>query len=730
MMQHSLQWESSRIMVYDYNRFDKIQKTLSWKRRLIYPRKLNYFSTNFVDHSKQLREQMAKEHVKNILKKQQAYKDAIAFKTDFIFSVLNSSATKRDAKSYIQRFALSDSKHNLTCATKRRPKGLSYANLGMIYEPAAILDSPKFIQKPAQSFEVVKEIQRHLAVVKIRAIQNLSDKTVNGIGRTIHQLSRLGLNSIIVLDFNSENRRETNFTKRDTIRLKLEVEQSNRIINAINQSGENIARLVDNIVGVSENFNHAAKTFIALPELLATQLRRGIIAVILPIGYTNLTIKSLAVPANEIVLALTRELGGFSSYLPQENNSRDSLNNHRHILSDDNLLDRLIMLDPLGGIPTPDLCHGYHVYLNMIEEYDEVRQVLLQNLPHEPGLEPPVVSSNVLRIEDELLSSQNTETRSKVSHTHSNSNEKKNGLKPVTENFHHLENLKLTRDVLSILPPSSSALLISPEEVARSVNDTSHRPGFVGTRRQKNPLIHNLLTDKSIFSPSLPSGRRRKKSITSESDHVFDEFVMPITFAKHGIPVTIFPDPKIAPWTPKTGPSNLSLTNSDINLPLLVNLINDSFGRTLDVPAYLARVENRIAGVIIAGEYEGGAILTWETPPGMESTDTSCMVPYLDKFAVLRRSQGSGGVADLIFNCIVRKCFPNGVVWRSRKNNPVNKWYFERSRGTWKLSQSGWIMFWTTPNMTLHQNEQLLLNYEGVCRSIQSTWKEENQKCY
>jgi amino-acid N-acetyltransferase len=127
--------------------------------------------------------------------------------------------------------------------------------------------------------------------------------------------------------------------------------------------------------------------------------------------------------------------------------------------------------------------------------------------------------------------------------------------------------------------------------------------------------------------------------------------------------------------------------------------------------------------VIIAGEYEGGAILTWETPPGVLDYGTADsrarMVPYLDKFAVLKRSQGSS-VADIVFKAMVRDCFPSGVCWRSRRQNPVNKWYFERSRGTWKLPGTGWTMFWTTPDLSMDQ--QTFRDYEGVCRGIVPSW--------
>lgn len=189
------------------------------------------------------------------------------------------------------------------------------------------------------------------------------------------------------------------------------------------------------------------------------------------------------------------------------------------------------------------------------------------------------------------------------------------------------------------------------------------------------------------------------------------------------MPLTILPNPSVQMWA-ASGQTRLQLNDPSIDLPRLVHLIEDSFDRKLDVQNYLERVNDRIAGLIIAGEYEGGAILTWEAPPGVvdDGSEASAarMVPYLDKFAVLKRSQGAGGVADVVFNAMVRTCFPNGVCWRSRKDNPVNKWYFERSSGTWKLSDSNWTMFWTTPGLV--EDSQRFRDYEAVCRNIQPSW--------
>jgi amino-acid N-acetyltransferase len=455
-----------------------------------------------------------------------------------------------------------------------------------------------------------------------------------------------------------------------------------------------------------------------------TPLRRGVIPVIPSIGYTDITQTAVPVTAADVVLALTKEFAGFpTTPLPEEDPNVASA--RLQALREEVSLERLIILDPLGGIPTSARENGYHVFLNMEQEFEPAKQDLLNTL--HSGEEKSFFSKSTEKpISDLALSNPfskfvETEFGSPKSSAVEAIATTEDKDRPMGEYWIHLQNLQLVRSVLSMLPPSSSALLTTPDEAANSGRDVPFQAARVGTRRQRNPLIHNLLTDKPVYSSSLPVGRLG--SITEPVSPA--QTITPTTFAKHGMSVTMLPDPKTSPWRPPIpGEPHLSLTNSQIDLPRLVHLIEDSFGRKLDVKDYLARVNGRIAGVIIAGEYEGGAILTWETPPGVPDNGSpesrARMVPYLDKFAVLNRSQGSGGVADLIFKAMVRSCFPDGVVWRSRKNNPVNKWYFERSRGTWKLPGEGWTMFWTTPDLSM--DKQLFLDYEGVCKSIQPSW--------
>ncbi|KAH6716801.1 mitochondrial amino-acid acetyltransferase [Leptodontidium sp. MPI-SDFR-AT-0119] len=676
----------------------------------------------------QLRQELAKEHVKDLSNQQKAKKKARAIDKDFFLSVLGSSATKREARSYIQRFTPSEE----SVLTPKPPSEKARScgvNLGGFYGPAAVQESPRFIQQPEKLSKVSVGPQLHVALVKIRAPQTLDDETLNGIGRTLAQLARLGLISVVVIDCNNGGLPSPKET-RDANWRTLEIEQTNRLIAAIDANGETGARLVDNVIGVSEEpvrpgFRHTS-AHVTLRKLLMTPLRRSIIPVIPSIGYTDVSQTAVPVSATDIVLALTKELAGLpTELLPDEDPM--AVQERLQALRKEVSLDRLIVLDPLGGVPSTDRDNGYHVFLNMEQEFEPAKQDLLKGLhPHTPGnaLQAPAKEGRVSDISLSNPFSKFVDTEfggpKPLSHTTDHGSPEK----PKVDNWYHLQNLQLVRSVLSMLPPSSSALLTTPEEAANSGKDAPFQAARVGTRRQRNPLIHNLLTDKPVFSSSLPVGRLGHQTFMSEVISPAEN-ITPTTFAKHGMSVTTFPNPKFGRWEPPApGKPQLTLTDSQIDLPRLVHLIEDSFGRKLDVKEYLKRVNGRIAGIIIAGEYEGGAILTWETPPGVKDDGSpesrARMVPYLDKFAVLKRAQGSGGVADLIFKTMVRDCFPQGCVWRSRRNNPVNKWYFERSRGTWKLPDTGWAMFWTTPDLSL--DKQLFLDYEGVCRGIEPSW--------
>ncbi|KAF0555248.1 DUF619-domain-containing protein [Gigaspora margarita] len=209
-------------------------------------------------------------------------------------------------------------------------------------------------------------------------------------------------------------------------------------------------------------------------------------------------------------------------------------------------------------------------------------------------------------------------------------------------NFTHptgLENLDLIKSCLENLPFTSSAIIV---------------PAYSSTT-----LVSNLITDKPRFSSSLPLSAPTTPSTTT-------------TVLRLGAPVLY----------------HHSL--STINIPSFKSLIESSFGRELNVDDYLSRIEKCLDMIIVVGDYQGAVVVTMEDVEGNKKGD----LPYLDKIAVDPNSQGMG-IADILWKQL-QTHYPN-LLWRSRDDNIVNKWYFERSDGNLRVPGSHWVMFWYGP---------------------------------
>ncbi|KAI9888081.1 MAG: Amino-acid acetyltransferase, mitochondrial [Watsoniomyces obsoletus] len=659
---------------------------------------------------------------------------------DLFLTVLNSSSTKREAKSYISRFKPSKlvpenspNKGSRSAGPKtvENPIKIRHGvNLGNFYGSArAVEDSPVFTQGP-----IARRVTQpddhgplHVALVKLSTPQSLNDATLKGIGLTLCQLNQLGLPAAVVIDCGVPEIKRAGQEVRQW--RKFITEQADRVVSAIEASGSTSARRVEGIIGASSGIEEEHKRpnwdaiglHVTSRESVLGPLRRGTIPVITPIAHSSQSRVFIA-DADAVLLALTKELAGLPPGLFSPDAPLSALDQAR-ALQRQVSVDRLIILDPAGGIPSEDSLRGGHVFINMEQEYEDIQKELQEKWSLSgPRLESQGQNSTQPIDPEPLTMPSDADQISR-----------------------HLSNLRLLRQALTILPPSSSALLTTPEEAAISGGLTPgpFQASGVGTRRQRNTLIHNLLTDKPPYSSSLPAGRLGLSSDNNNNNNnnpvtnaVYNKQSnkqsVPATFIKRGLPLTLIPDPRKEPWKPpRPGDPKVTLHDPRIDLSRLVELIEDSFNRKLDINHYLSRVNDRIAGVIIAGEYEGGALLTWETPPGLSSDPNNNTteneqqwnpraVPYLDKFAVRKRSQGAGGVADIVFTAMVRGCFPQGVCWRSRKDNPVNKWYFERARGTWKLPDTNWTMFWTTEDVL--GDGDLFRDYESICRGVEPSW--------
>jgi amino-acid N-acetyltransferase len=234
-----------------------------------------------------------------------------------------------------------------------------------------------------------------------------------------------------------------------------------------------------------------------------------------------------------------------------------------------------------------------------------------------------------------------------------------------------LSNLALARTCLAYMPPSSSAIMVN--------------------HRAPSSLIGNLITNKPAVSSSLPHALLQgNQSLTSNTPTLF----------RRGLSVQVIRD------------------CANIDKAKMTRLLEQSFGRTLESDAFYNRLEKDLDFVIIAGDYAGAAIVT------RESSSTSPSAPpivYLDKFAVLPSHQGDGTV-DFLWVALHDETYGLGLpfsvnlnggkegcgegqdlVWRSRSNNPINKWYFERSSGHVRMGD--WVLFWCDAEKRLKTEE-------------------------
>ncbi|KAG8531673.1 uncharacterized protein KY384_003305 [Bacidia gigantensis] len=577
--------------------------------------------------------------------------------------VLHSSTTKREAKSFLKRFQPKAQAERSKVSNPRN----SGVNLGLLFGSGEKGRDAgrKDLFAVGRGHEVF-----HTALLKIRAPELISSDALSGIGRTLSQLAKLGMSSILVVDASNSRASDAASHARATHN------QAVRIVDAIQESNDLRAQIIDQAFDVlpcavdasksslgSNLTDVRAKVRLSSPSLLCSAFFKGILPVVTPVGLVHSAgLQRVSVAADDAMLAIVTEIvNSPRRQVPTSSklSEAENLSTSRIEIS----LDRIIVLDPLGGIPSTDRYHGSHVYINLEQEFELIEA----ELDHHTMVYQGSAAVDV-----------------------------------------HSANLALLRKSLRLLPESSSGLITSPQEVLRSQALPSQQSVSpeVQTRRKRNPLIHNFLTDKPAVSSSLPHGRSSRPSQASSSS----------TFVKRGVPVTMIPNVKTAAWAlPLPGSDGLSLFDPRIDLGSLVKLIEASFRRKLNLDHFNTRIGHRLAGVVVVGQYEGCALFTWESPPGFPNMT----VPYLDKFAVLPEHQGTSTcISDVLFQAMVRDCFPKGVCWRSRTSNPVNKWYFERAHGTFKIPGTTWTSFWTTENPT----EIELGAYESVCRTVEPSW--------
>jgi amino-acid N-acetyltransferase len=516
---------------------------------------------------------------------------------ELILSVLRSTATKREARHYISK-----------------------------YKPFEQRSSFVF-EDEDEDEEPIKDVLR-IAVLKIRDLKSLSPQIIDGVGRTISKLSKLGISPVVFVDAGRERHDFLNLDRRPfKYYRQLIAGKVTTMADAIESSLSVRARPLGTIF---ESVGHGPLK-LSSKDVILRPLLNNVVPVIPPIVYDTQIGEERLVTADAAIYHFVTQLAKKSHTQPTE-------------------VEKIIFVDPLGGIPSVERGNGAaHVYVNLEQELSEITAELHIGF-----------------------------------------------LDPTTREI-HLENLQAMKKILAELPVTSTGLITTPRVAAESSS--------------KNPIIYNILTDRPVISPSLPIDMRRTPTLET-------------TILRKGMPVTILFSETGLDFQDEAAKGRL-------NLEKLHHLINDSFGKELDLDHYMSRIKGKVAAVIIAGDYQGAAIITWESAIAevkirtiaehlAANTAQGQRVAYLDKFAVLRAAQGAAGVADIMFKTMAMKLFPREILWRSRADNPVNKWYFERSKGTMKVPGSNWVMFWTG-NATREKTN--LGDYLKICSSIEPSFK-------
>ncbi|AQZ09782.1 ARG2 (YJL071W) [Zygosaccharomyces parabailii] len=388
-------------------------------------------------------------------------------------------------------------------------------------------------------------------------------------------------------------------------------------------------------------------------------------------------------------------------------------------------IDKFFVLNNIGGVPSNERHDNSHVFVNLSQEFDTISNSLssqLNKLESRKPISENLVDRMAVHLKDEELSLLELKCKE------------------------HLQDLKLMNAVLSKLSNSSTGLITTIRS-ASLAHDTN------------NPLLHNLLTDRSLISSSLPRFKKRHESLELNDHHAWYELpcgeedearereirdtnhvkmaenlqdpIFVTTVFKKGVYIKLYNDSTLTSKNcvglpnVEYNPKEYSAT-SKLNLSKLKNILDQSFGRELDLEHYLNRINGRIASVIVIGDYEGIAILTFEGP-----SDNPFV--YLDKFAVMPHLKGSLGISDIIFN-LMFKLFPKELLWRSRRDNVVNKWYFQRSVGVLDLSMdlsqgdkkpSGFKLFYYGDPKAAFQsfhNTDRIKEYAKYVRDIKPSW--------
>lgn len=510
-------------------------------------------------------------------------------KRNLILSILKSTTTKREARNYLNKYQNQFDFSDITFDNEVPLNSLETRDSQRELFINRFLNKQNPFTNIYDDETKLQKIPLRLALFKIK-FQSILLENWKGIAETFKRLTHLGISPIIMLDY--DHLPANTFRNNELYMLN----QTNKIMNILGKPTEenDLKTIVMRSLFTKKTTNDKELAIDNL-ELVLIPLYQGVIPIIQPIVYNASTCMQEFIDSNDLLFNLC-----------------SSLLRTKNVLS----IEKVVMIDPIGGIPSIERNQTSHVFINLSQEYSDIVSELYIGF-----------------------------------------------IKPEYRIF-HMNNLKAMNKTLTLVSEKTgndetTGIITTPDIM--SVNND-----------QLNPIIYNVLTDRSIISSSLPTSHNRTPELST-------------SILKKGVDVNVLD----ALNYPKAFTLNNLMQDGSVNKSKLVDLIDDSFGKKLDTQKYFDRINDSLATLVIVGDYDGAAIITWET-----CSKTKEKIAYLDKFAIASVNQGLPGLADIIFKIILQS-HPNELIWRSRKNNPVNKWYFERCCGTLSNPDSQWKIFYT-----------------------------------
>lgn len=508
-------------------------------------------------------------------------------KRDLILSILKSTTTKREAKNYLRKYQNHFNGSDTAFRNDVNSESLTnLQNQRELFVSRFLQMRNPFVSIYQDEETKLEKVPLRIALVKLSLADETSD-TWRGIAETFKRLVTLGISPVIVLGH--ENLSEKDFKSNAAFAMQ----KGYKLLQFLTQISSN-GTTVDSTILRSLFLDRNGELRITSLEQLLIPLYQGIVPIVQPVEYVVDDAVQHFVNADDSLYAISAALLDYPELLSVE---------------------KVIIIDKLGGIPSIERNQTSHVFINLSQEYSDIVSELFIGF-----LEPS--------------------TRDK-----------------------HLSNLNIMDNILTLATEKSNSnettgLITTPEIM--SLNDD-----------ELNPIVYNVLTDRPIISSSLPSSQLRTPQLST-------------SILKKGFEVVVLDQNS---YSGHFNFENLVSSNL-VDDSKLYKLLNDSFQKELDINAYAQRINERLATIIIVGDYDGAAIITWETLLNGDK------VAYLDKFAVSSKNQGLPSLADIIFKLISRS-HQSELLWRSRKTNPVNKWYFDRCRGSFSGEKSAWKLFYT-----------------------------------